>query len=315
MSGVDMRVMRLLLMAVGLLAGVVQADITVSDVEVFSGCPWKEVVVGYTITGFDNNEAEIQLTATDKMANKIYTAISLKDAMLTEGRHVMRWDVASEGVRFSSTNVVFTVSVIVADCVQLWMNGPYWAKCNLGATKPEDYGCYFWWGDTCGATWDGVSWSVLPDYHLSFDSQYCKTSGKSESSLVSKGYIYSRNLVAQYDAGTKLLGAPWRMPTATEWSELISNCDMKETSRNGVHGILVTGKGIYASKSIFLPSAGYGSGQNFCRGDGYYWSSTWYDSLDFNVARSVEFINGSIRLSQNARHKGLTIRPLRGSAL
>ena len=27
------------------------ADITVSDVKVFSGYPWKEVVVGYTITG------------------------------------------------------------------------------------------------------------------------------------------------------------------------------------------------------------------------------------------------------------------------
>lgn len=27
------------------------ADITVSDVKVFSGYPWKEVMVGYTITG------------------------------------------------------------------------------------------------------------------------------------------------------------------------------------------------------------------------------------------------------------------------
>ena len=34
--------------------------------------------------------------------------------------------------------------------VQLWENGPYWAECNVGATKPEEYGYYFWWGDTVG---------------------------------------------------------------------------------------------------------------------------------------------------------------------
>ncbi len=34
--------------------------------------------------------------------------------------------------------------------VQLWVNGPYWAECNVGAITPEEYGYYFWWGDTVG---------------------------------------------------------------------------------------------------------------------------------------------------------------------
>ena len=34
--------------------------------------------------------------------------------------------------------------------VQLWEGGPYWAECNVGATRPEEYGNYFWWGDTVG---------------------------------------------------------------------------------------------------------------------------------------------------------------------
>ena len=34
--------------------------------------------------------------------------------------------------------------------VQLWEGGPYWAETNIDAENPEDYGYYFWWGDTVG---------------------------------------------------------------------------------------------------------------------------------------------------------------------
>lgn len=47
--------------------------------------------------------------------------------------------------------------------VQLWDGGPYWAECNVGASKPEEYGYYFWWGDAIGykrnssdSSWDSV---------------------------------------------------------------------------------------------------------------------------------------------------------------
>lgn len=59
-----------------------RADIKVSDVEVFSGYPWTEVVVGYTITGTDANADIVRLTATDKSANKSYTA---KELAVREG--------------------------------------------------------------------------------------------------------------------------------------------------------------------------------------------------------------------------------------
>ena len=41
-----------------------------------------------------------------------------------------------------------TVNRSVHNKVQLWEDGPYWADTNIGAEKPEDYGFYFWWGDT-----------------------------------------------------------------------------------------------------------------------------------------------------------------------
>ena len=34
--------------------------------------------------------------------------------------------------------------------VQLWENGPLWAKTNVGANSPTETGYYFWWGDTLG---------------------------------------------------------------------------------------------------------------------------------------------------------------------
>ena len=42
--------------------------------------------------------------------------------------------------------------------VQLWEGGPYWAECNVGATEPEEYGYYFWWGDTVGYERQGNAW-------------------------------------------------------------------------------------------------------------------------------------------------------------
>ena len=63
--------------------------------------------------------------------------------------------------------------------VQLWENGPYWAECNVGATKPEEYGYYFWWGDTVGYKRNASNngWvSSQSGASFSFSSGNCPTS-------------------------------------------------------------------------------------------------------------------------------------------
>lgn len=312
---------KILILALALLGVVFAsiAEIKVSDVEVFSGYPWKEVVVGYTITGTDASADFIRLTATDKSASKTYTAKTLTGAVLTEGRHLMRWNAAAEGVKFSSPNVVFNVSVMRYGGVQLWENGPYFAECNVGASKPEEYGYYFWWGDTVGykRNASNTGWiSVQDDSSFSFNSGNCPTHGKSNSQLKSVGYIDSTgNLVAAHDAATAHLGAPWRMPTNAEFASLISNCTITWTSRNGVTGQLVTGKGDYVTKSIFLPSAGYGSNSSFIKGggSGHYWSST--PRLSSDGACHINFSSyGLQRDEYGNRYDGLSVRPVRGFA-
>ena len=211
--------------------------------------------------------------------------------------------------------------------VQLWEGGPYWAECNVGATKPEDYGYYFWWGDTVGytrsgGTWTddyyytGVTWGSSTGQQMSsspFSSPSCPTYGKDNSALLSAGYIDSTgNLVAAHDAATAHLGAPWRMPTDAEFAALIENCTTTWITTNGVPGRLVTGKGAYADRSIFLPAASFGLGSSLHGpgSSGSYWSSTPYS----DYAWDLYFDSSDFDRSYGGRFCGLSVRPVRGFA-
>lgn len=108
----------------------------------------------------------------------------------------------------------------------------------MGASKPEDSGYYFWWGDTVGYTREGgtrgsgdysfVTWVSSVGTRMScspFCSSTWPTDCKSNAQLLSVGYIDATgNLAAKCDAATVHLGAPWRMPSDTEISALESNC-------------------------------------------------------------------------------------------
>ena len=213
--------------------------------------------------------------------------------------------------------------------VQLWANGPYWAECNVGASKPEEYGYYFWWGDTVGYTWsggtwngssyDGVTWVSSSGTRMGsspFLGSRCPTFAKTRSQLQSAGYIDATgNLVARYDAATAHLGAPWRMPTDAEFAALINNCTTTWTTRNGVYGRLVTGKGAFSTKSIFFPAAGYGNGSYLTTpgSNGRYWSST-PDSDYSGYAWFLYFDSGNFSRYSGGRNYGRPVRPVRGFA-
>ena len=109
------------------------------------------------------------------------------------------------------TNASFAMTITAEDLggVQLWENGPYWAECDVGATVPEEYGYYFWWGDTVGytrsgGTWNdygwgdgsgdysGVTWVSSTGAQMGsspFTDSSCPTYGKDNSALLSAGYI------------------------------------------------------------------------------------------------------------------------------
>ena len=289
----------------------------------YSGKATIEYTVDRELLG--NARAEITLRTDDASATFIQENV-------VTGANAFTVDFApSFGGALLLTNASFVVTIAGDNLggVQLWENGPYWAECNVGASKPEEYGYYFWWGDTVGYTrsggtrdhnhYSGVTWVSSTGQQMSsspFTDSSCPTYGKDNSALLSAGYIDSTgNLVAAHDAATAHLGAPWRMPTDVEISALINNCTTTWITTNGVPGRLVTGKGAYANRSIFLPAAGYGYDSYLYDpgSNGFYWLSTPNSGYS-DYAWYLYFDSGYFRRDYSYRCYGQSVRPVRGFA-
>ena len=176
-----------------------------------------------------------------------------------------------------------------------------WARRNVGAMTPEEYGDYFAWGETTSRTyfsWDNYKWGT----QTSFTKYVTKSSLGTVDNLTT--------LQPEDDAATANLGESWRTPTREEWKWLNDNCEW--TRMDG--GYLVTSKvSGYEGNSIFLPAGGciYSSLQS-AGSQGYYWSSTL--DADSNGAYTYYLnINTSDPYHQESddwRYPGLTVRPV-----
>ena len=305
------------LMMLGIVAAVamgVMAEIanTVKVTKFHQSYPYSgKATVNYTVGGAlpANAVAEIVINTDNASATFVQSNI-------VAGANTFTVDFASSfGGALLLTNASFVVTITGDLGVQLWENGPYWAECNVGASKPEEYGYYFWWGDTVGYTNTGSGWiSVKDGTSISFTSS--STYGEHNSELLAAGYIDSTgNLVAEHDAATAHLGSPWRMPTAGEIGALVSNCTTTWATTNGVSGYLVTGTGKYANRSIFLPAAGIGFNVSIdgTGSYGFYWSCTpnsdsWFGAWD------LSFRSDNLSCRYDNRDHGLSVRPVRGFA-
>ena len=154
-------------------------------------------------------------------------------------------------------------------------SGTLWATCNVGASKPSDYGQYFQWGDTQGYTAEQVGTGEGQKKFASDWSDYkWRLSGDSWSSIVFKKYTTKgAKLELEDDAAHVNMGGDWHMPTPTQIQELVDNTTTAWTISNG-SGMTFTSKKD-RTKSIFIPAAGYAADGSFhVSGDnGYVWSS------------------------------------------
>ena len=276
----------------------------------YSGKAMVEYTVGGTLPA--NAIAEFKIDTDDASATFVQSNI-----VAGANTHVIDF-ASSFGGALLLTNASFVVTVATVELggVQLWENGPYWAECNVGATKPEEYGYYFWWGDTVGYTNTGSAWiSVKDGTSISFaNSGTAASTCKSNATLLSEGWIDSTgNLAAAHDAATTHLGSPWRMPTNAELSALNNNCDWTWTTQNGVNGYVVRGRGDYASNSVFLPCGGDGHGSSLDSAglEGCYWSSVLYSSS--NIDAYVLYFKSNVHDTYYYadRHDGFSVRPVR----
>ena len=178
-----------------------------------------------------------------------------------------------------------------------------WATCNVGASKPEEYGYYFAWGE------------VDPkDYYEWSNYKYCNGSSTSLTKYCTDSYYGTvdnkTTLDLSDDAAAVNWSGKWRMPTEAEQDELCQLCTWTWTSKGGVNGYQVTGPN---GNNIFLPAAGYYrfDGSLLYAGSyGYYWSSSL--NADYpNFACALYLYSDNVsRYNDDARCYGFTVRPV-----
>ena len=140
------------------------------------------------------------------------------------------------------------VNIVEHEYVDLGLpSGTLWATCNVGASKPEEYGDYFAWGETSPKgkyDWKTYKWCDGREFTL---NKYCTNStygledGKKE-------------LEPEDDAATVNWGSDWRMPSLDQILELYyyENTTTELTTQNGVNGFLITS--LKNGNTLFLPA-------------------------------------------------------------
>lgn len=203
-----------------------------------------------------------------------------------------------------------------------------WGTCNLGASKPEEFGDYYAWGEVepyyssldpliwkegkeNGYDWtsyrwcDGTEQGFTKYLHPKW-SFYWAGEGEPDGKMI---------LDPEDDAAHVKLGGTWRMPTYDDWIELMSKCTWEWSSENGVEGMRLTSN--INGNSIFFPAAGAIGGttpgyfQGYYMGDsGLYWSSSTDKSDPPSRARAMTMKADMFRSAVPQRYRGYSIRPV-----
>ncbi len=176
-----------------------------------------------------------------------------------------------------------------------------WASCNVGASKPEEYGDYFAWGETQPKT--DYSWTSY---------KWCNGRSNTQTKYNTNSYYGTVDkktvLDPEDDAAHVNWGGSWRMPTDPEWTELRTQCTWTWTSQNGVNGRNVTGPN---GNSIFLPAAGRRDDArlDLAGSSGCYWSSS-LNTDGPKYAWDVDLGSGDVYRYTNSRYYGFSVRPV-----
>lgn len=176
-----------------------------------------------------------------------------------------------------------------------------WAECNLGASKPEEYGDYYAWGelaskesyDRSSYRWCNGDYDSLTKYNS--DRKYGAVDNK-------------RTLELQDDVANQQLGGGWRIPTDAEWDELRTKCKWTWVKQNGVKGRKITGPN---GNTIFLPAAGWLERTKTINDGsyGFYWSSTLHWGYP-GYAWTVYFGSDEVNWLGSYRYYGQPVRPV-----
>ncbi|MBP5421042.1 MAG: hypothetical protein J6Y78_01235 [Paludibacteraceae bacterium] len=94
-------------------------------------------------------------------------------------------------------------------------SGTLWASYDIGATKVDEFGDFFMWGETEPRDPDG-EWCDEDHKYIVGDA-YIKYNDRDKK----------RTLDPEDDVATSLWGNEWKIPSYTDWRELMKYCELK----------------------------------------------------------------------------------------
>ena len=305
---------------------------------------WGDVEVGNRVTKSfsvmntgttDLNISPIKIVATDNTVNPSYFTISPNTSCSVSSGNTLTFNVtfipesecgyyAMVSIKSNASNATQGTSTVWLSGVGIKASSSYsvatpeivdlglsikWASFNLGATKPEEYGDYFYWGET-----EPMDDRDASSYKFLNGAQaLTKYNTDPYYTYLGLGIIDNKTKLDQEDDAAYVnLGGNWRMPTDAEWTELRENCSWTWTTENGVEGYkVISKKPGYTDKWIFLPAPGERSGTDQYNVGfyGYYWSSSLYTD-DPLYAYSIFFSRVYVGRSNKPRYAGISIRPV-----
>ncbi len=119
-----------------------------------------------------------------------------------------------------------------------------WATCNVGAKSPEEMGDSYSWGGT--KAYINAPFEYEEDYPWKNENGYTKYNSNPEEGIVDN----KTKLDLEDDAAHVKMGGKWRLPSENEIRELVENCIITITTKEGVEGLVFTAQN---GNSIFIP--------------------------------------------------------------
>ena len=254
--------------------------------------------------------------------------------------HLRKFELENDYLQAKDSFVYPNVSYIVEkDILHYMKNSKYdfvdlglpsglkWAAWNVGATKPEESGLYFAWGEdkgyvvTRGEVIDesqGLYYAIIKNSDgesgKTFENDYSDYKYYDVPTSAFTKYNSGDTLtkLSNEDDGCYLAEKEMRMPTKAECEELIANTTSAFTENyngSGVNGMTFTSK--TNGNSIFVPAVGAVGGGvlNLFGLGGGLWSSSLSSSVD--KAYYSNFTSRSLGVGSDGRFGGIPLRAVR----
>ena len=194
-------------------------------------------------------------------------------------------------------------------------SGLKWASCNLGATKPCEYGDYYMWGSTTPNTDTACDLVHAPHHEGSSQAGWTKYNTKASYGTVDNKTV----LDPADDAAYVATGGKAHIPTQAQCQELLDNTTEEwvnctylgsDHENHNVRGIKVTGKN---GNSIFIPASGNRTSYSFKNQGSYIrvWSSSLFSGYP-DLAWNLCFLSTDGSMYDYERYNGIPVRPVLG---